>query len=97
MHAKPESLFWKIKSALDDEDIEGLLAIGCPSDEYGSEATLIEDGLCRLTDSGKRPADIDEAARIVEQIWNLKFGPFETSEADQRRPHYEAIAKKITG
>ncbi len=95
MQGKSESLFQKIKHALDDQDIEGLLALGCPGDEYNGEATLIEDGFCRLTDFGKRPADVAEAARMVEQIWNLKFGPFEATEAEQRRPHYEAVARKI--
>jgi hypothetical protein len=33
------SLFREIKAALDHEDIEGLLASGCPSDEYDSEAS----------------------------------------------------------
>jgi len=97
MEKRTESLFWKIKHALDDEDIEGLLAIDCPRDEYDGEASLIEDGICKLSDFGKRSTTPAEIANIIEQIWNLEFGPFEEREIEWRRPHYQSVAKKISG
>jgi len=42
-------MFSKIKAALDSEDIEGLVAIGCPPDEHNSEASLIEGRISKLT------------------------------------------------
>lgn len=88
-------LFWRIKRALDETDIEGLLQLGCPNDEYNGEASLIEDGICKATDFGKLPLHVREAVKIIAQIWDQKFGPFDQAEKDKRRPHYEKVAAKI--
>jgi hypothetical protein len=54
------SIFREIKAALDHEDIEGLLASGCPADEYDSEASLIESEIAKITDFGKKPLGIEQ-------------------------------------
>jgi hypothetical protein len=95
MQPNAESLFQKIKRALDEEDVEGLLALGCPKDEYDSEAKLIEQKVRDLTDFGKDNLELADAARIVREVCNAQFGPFEGAEAEQRRPHYDAVARKI--
>ncbi len=51
-----ESLVRRIKAVLDQEDMEGLLEIGSPSDEYQGEASLIEDAICKVTAFGKAPS-----------------------------------------
>jgi hypothetical protein len=95
MQPNAESLFQEIKRALDEEDVEGLLALGCPKDEYDSEARSIEEKISRLTDGGRSALDVVDAARIVEEVCTRSFGPFEGGGADRRRPCYLAVARKL--
>ena len=89
------SIFREIKAALDHEDIEGLLASGCPSDEYDSEASLIESEIARITDFGKQPLSAIQSERIIIDVWIRQFGPFKTEDLDIRGPSFSAVAKKI--
>jgi len=91
----PWSRFREIKSALDQEDIEGLLALECPSDEYDGEASLIESGLAKATNFGKKTITIGEIEEIVRVVWNSNFGPFDTSELEKRRDAFASLANKI--
>jgi hypothetical protein len=95
MQPKSESLLQKIKYALNEEDVEGLLALGAPRDEYDGEARLIEEKLNQLTNFGKLALETSVAARIVEEVCNARFGPFEGAELELRRPYYEAAARRI--
>lgn len=88
-------MFRHIKNALDEEDIEGLLALDCPRDEYDGEASLIEDGIAKASNFGERPLAVDQIAAIVEEVWNLNFGPFGDEEVEKRRPAFESVAKKL--
>lgn len=88
-------MFRKIKAALDAEDIEGLLQIECPRDEYDGEASEIESDIARLTDFGKRSATVSELAEIVASVWERKFGPFSSQQLQQRRAAFVAVAIRI--
>jgi hypothetical protein len=90
-------MFSKIKAALDSEDIEGLVAIGCPPDEYNSEASLIEGRLAKLTQFGEKPLAEDQVERIVAEVWNEMFGPFSDDELQKRHSAFTAVARKIIG
>jgi hypothetical protein len=90
-----ESLFRTVKELLGQEDIEGLLEIGSPSDEYDGEASLIEDAICKATDFGKIPMDVAEVENVVARIWNQKFGPFDETAEAERRPAYHRVARLI--
>jgi hypothetical protein len=89
------SLFRKIKAALDSEDIEGLLAIGCPTDEYDGEASLIESKLATASNFGKMPFQLDEVERSVAEVWDDQFGPFAKEDLERRRSAFSSVAKKI--
>ena len=91
-----ESLFRRIKRVLDEEDIEGLLSIGAPSDEYDDEASLIEDRICKATDFGKKALGLEQLEAMIEEIWNSQFGPFDQTAVVQRRPYFVRVARKIT-
>lgn len=91
----PWSRFREIKSALDQEDIEGLLALQCPSDEYDGEASLIESGVARATNFGKDKISADEVEAIVSEVWNRQFGPFDPDHLKQRRSAFASVAQKI--
>jgi hypothetical protein len=88
-------LFRKIKAALDSEDIEGLLAIGSPADEYNGEASLIEDGVARLLGFGKAPLNVAQVEQVVATVWDGEFGPFGEGDLDVRRAAFSSVARKI--
>jgi len=91
----PWSMFRTIKTALDSEDVEGLLALGCPTDEYDGEASLIEDRLAKTTNFGERPLSATQVEKILAEVWDFKFGPFTTEALNKRRPAFASIARKI--
>lgn len=92
-----DSLFWRIKQALNEADIEGLLALGSPGDEYDGEASLIENGICRASDFGKMLIGQSEVEKIVSGIWDDQFGPLDEAELESRRPYFAKVAAKIIG
>jgi len=92
---KSESLFAEIKRALDEEDVEGLLALDCPSNEYDEEARLIADRVRSVTKLGENLLVLADAERIVEEVCNKQFGPFEGAQLEIRRPIWRAVAKRI--
>jgi hypothetical protein len=93
----PRPMFSRIKAALDHADIEGLLAIGCPADEYNSEASLIEDRIAKLEQSGHEPPAEAQVERIVAEVWNEQFGPFRDEDLKQRCSAFTSVARKIIG
>ena len=91
----PWSIFRVLKKALDEADIEGLRALGCPEDEYDAEASLIESKIARLTNFGKQEISIREMQIVVEEVWNSQFGPMSEEDLLRRRPAFRAVAEKI--
>jgi len=89
------TMFSQIKAALDNEDIEGLMAIGCPADEYNGEATLIEERIAELTRSVHEPLSEVQVEKIVADVWNEMFGPFSDEDLQMRRSAFTTIARKI--
>jgi hypothetical protein len=84
-----------VKSALDEEDIEGLLATGCPADEYDHEASLIESEIAMVTDFGRKNLSITQCERIVVDVWIKQFGPFKAQDLEMRASAFTAVAKKL--
>jgi hypothetical protein len=84
--------FRKIKAALDSEDVEGLLAMGSPPDEYDSEASLIEDRIAKV--AGDK-LNVDRIADIVTEVWNSQFGPFDEEDLNKRRQAFSSVARRI--
>jgi hypothetical protein len=93
----PWSIFREVKAALDHEDIEGLLASGCPADEYDQEASLIESEIAKVTDFGKNIVSATQCERIVIDIWINQFGPFKEEDLRLRAASFSAVAEKIAG
>ena len=84
-----------IKSILNEEDVEGLCKMGCPPDEYDSEASLIESGIAKATNLGKTALTVAQIAAAIAEVWTSQFGPFASEELEKRRPAFESVAKKI--
>jgi hypothetical protein len=89
------SIFRRIKDVLDSEDIEGLLALGCPKDEYDGEASLIEDRIAKATGFGEGKIGVAEIEGIVREVWQSQFGPFSDEQLEIRSPAFWRVAGKL--
>jgi hypothetical protein len=88
-------MFHQIKAVLDEEDIEGLLALGSPTDEYDGEASLLESRIAKVTNFGTKPMTVSQVEEIVAEVWDSQFGPFDREELKKRRSHFSSAARKI--
>ncbi len=91
----PWSKFREIKSVLDREDIEGLLALQSPRDEYDGEASLIESAVAKATNFGKQKIGVETVEAIVTDVWNSQFGPLDPEDLNRRRSAFASAAQKI--
>jgi hypothetical protein len=82
----------KIDSILQEEDIEGLLNLGAPKDEYSHEAEEIRAALEGLSEN---EASFDQVAPIVMTIWERSFGPFSPDDLQKRAPVLRQVVQRI--
>jgi hypothetical protein len=68
---------------------------GAPTDEYESEASLIEGRIAKLADLGKS-SDAGQVETIIAEVWNSQFGPFRSDELNKRLPAFSSVARKLT-
>ena len=87
------SRFNVIATAVDQADLEGLLAIGAPRHEYDGEASLIKSRI--ISAFGKSPLDVKRVEHIVIEVWNEQFGPYDPAELENRRAGFQALARAI--
>jgi hypothetical protein len=87
------SLFRIVKAELDKADIECLLALGCPSDEYSLEASRIEDPVSKMT--GSRELSQGQLEKIIQNVWNEMFGPFDSKQIQARAAGFKLLAEHI--
>jgi hypothetical protein len=77
-----------LRRIIEDEDIEELLAVGAPADEYEPEVIRIYGRLAGLSESEWAE---DRLVAIVSEVWDEEFGPFD----DERRRHREVAYRRI--
>lgn len=82
-----------IESILRQEDLEGLLNLGAPQDEYSSEAREMATELQAVHE----PTDQEEVSRIVMAVWERAFGPFSDEDIERRTPVLRQVVKRILG
>ena len=77
------------------EDIEGLLAMGAPDDEYEPEAEMIVSRV-REAESNTPTHKItrEEIEAIVSSVWKEMFGLSE-DQLGQRRQAFQSIAARL--
>jgi len=83
-----------INELLRCEDIEGLLSMGAPNDEYESEAEMIAD---RVGEAEKKTTDKitrEEVENIVATVWKEMFGLSDVL-AQRRKDAFAAIAARL--
>jgi hypothetical protein len=78
------------------EDIEGLLSMGAPPDEYGPEAEMIVNRVGEAeSNTPSHKITTDEAVAIISAIWKEMFGLTE-DQLRQRRRAFESTAARLT-
>ena len=79
-----------INTLLIQEDIEGLIALGAPSDEYEAEARMIADAIAALS---REQFNEENIVAIIALAW----ATFELSpdELGLRLPHIRNVARHI--
>ncbi len=80
-----------IKTILREEDIEGLIQIGAPADEYNSEAREIASAIARFGPNTTK----EQLMQAVEEVWKDSFGPLSGSEIEVRRDAFRRVAQRI--
>jgi len=80
-----------IRRAVNEEDIEGLIRMGSPSDEYEAEINKI-GGDPRLQ---AQDLTQDQVTIVVKDVWQEMFGPFPEEELLSRKPAIDRVAQKI--
>ena len=81
----------KTKTAFKEEDIEGLIELGAPDDEYDSEAEQTLAAVRRLSDDERTKANITS---IIALIWAKSFNRG-SEEIAERMPAFENVALKL--
>ncbi len=79
-----------IQFALQAEDIEGLLALGAPNDEYSQEAQDIAAALAVLSGDQLTETHI---VSVICDIWVKYFGPFLNEDIEKRNSAFQRIAR----
>ena len=73
------------------QDIEGLIALGTPDDEYEPEVEKIFAALEALP---REDATVPKLVEVFEGAYKQMFG-WSDEEMRRRRPHFEEIAIKV--
>jgi hypothetical protein len=85
----------KIKTLLDREDIENLLELGAPGDEYASEANMIYSAITKLERDQPEDFTADRIMGVILEVWQEMFGPMESEQLGAREPLFRKIAAEI--
>ena len=81
-----------VQRTLDEEDLEGLLAMGAPRDEYEPEARRIANAIGHLT---PEQLTLERVMHVVSEVWEREFGPFSGDSARQLLPLCRRVAERI--
>ena len=82
----------EIDSILRAKDIEGLLPLGAPDNEYFIEAAEIALALQSLS---LKEVNDDEVSDRVMRVWSRFFGPFSPEEMRQRSSVLHEVVRAI--
>lgn len=80
-----------IDNALRTEDVEGLLELGAPKDEYSHEAKTIASELAELTPGTESE---DGIAAVIAKVWAKSF-ELSDEDLDKRYAALRRVARQI--
>ena len=81
-----------IEAILQFEDIESLLALGAPTDEYYDEASEIQAALEKLD---PHEATRDCVTVLIMETWERAFGPFSEEDRERRKSVLDRVVHGI--
>ena len=85
-----------VRQALNREDVEGLLSLGAPPDEYEREAELVGQAIERLvSDQPGLAVSPDQVIGALKDVWNRTFGPFSEEDSASREAAFRRVATEI--
>ena len=82
----------KIEEVLRAADIEALIQLGAPKDEYEPEARSLIYAISHL---GENELTEERLTEIIRIEWTKWFGPFSDEEVEMRMPDFRQIAHQI--
>jgi hypothetical protein len=83
-----------IRDLLRTEDIEDLIALGSPDDEYDTEARMIAEDVRTAEWKQDDPLTHDQVRDIVVRVWMKMFG-ISDEDAKKRMSQFDSIAARI--
>lgn len=81
----------RIKDILRTEDVEGLIELGAPDDEYDSEAEAVAAALGGF---GADPLREDDIVAVISAVWTKMFG-LGAEDADKRMVAFRNLAQAL--
>lgn len=81
-----------IQHALMAEDVEGLLALGAPDDEYFREADAIASVLSSMS---AEQITLSSIVTVISNVWSKYFGPFMPEDISKRTSAFQNIAQRL--
>lgn len=81
-----------VEEVLRSEDIEGLLELGAPLDEYADEARRIMSALADVEMEDLTESTVTSA---IQKTWMESFGPFSDADIQKRIPGFQQVARHI--
>jgi hypothetical protein len=81
----------EVQRILNREDIEGLLALGAPDDEYETEARTI----AKEFTPEKDPLSEEAIAEMVRKVWIQAFSPLSDDGLKKRSPAFYRVARSL--
>ena len=89
------ALLCLVEDLLREHDIEGIIQIGAPKDEYDTEAQMIAQRIQDVESRHGRKANQQEVVEIIRGVWAEMFSLGEP-ELTKRADPFETIAAHLT-
>lgn len=85
-----------VQQVLNREDIEGLLSLGAPHDEYEGEAEKVAQAIQHmLLNTGELHLSSDRVAGALREVWARAFGPYSEEDLAKREAAFRRAATQI--
>ena len=88
--ARAERFRAAVKRIIDSADLEGLLSLGCPEDEYDPEIDRITARII-----GRPSLSAQAIEDVIYDVWNEMFGPLIERRKSAYRKDFRSIAAAL--
>jgi hypothetical protein len=85
-----------VRRVVNREDIEGLLSLGAPPDEYDREAELVARAVRQmLLQAPGLHLSTDQVVGALQDVWSRTFGPYSEADLARRDRAFRRAATEI--